>query len=44
MTLYTKSGSAYKGKTHKMKDGSIHTGAKHTARSQKLYKRKPKKK
>jgi hypothetical protein len=42
MPYYTKAGKLYKGKYHKMKDGSIHTGAKHTKNSKKLYKRKPK--
>lgn len=44
MKLYTKSGRLYKGKKHKMPNGEYHTGAKHTAKSQKLYKKKPKKK
>ena len=26
---YTKDGKIYKGKTHKMPNGSLHTGAKH---------------
>jgi len=42
MPYYTKAGKLYKGKYHKMKDGTIHTGAKHTKNSKKLYKRKPK--
>jgi len=42
MPYYTKAGKLYKGKYHKMKDGTIHTGAKHTKKSKKLYKRKPK--
>lgn len=33
---FTPDGSEYKGKTHKMKDGTLHTGAKHTQSSQKL--------
>jgi hypothetical protein len=44
MKLYTKAGTLYKGKKHKMSDGTYHTGAKHTASSKKLYKKKPKKK
>ena len=42
MPYYLKSGKLYKGKYHKMKNGTIHTGAKHTKNSKKLYKRKPK--
>lgn len=37
MVWYTKAGRRYKGPTHKM-NGETHTGAKHSARSQKLYK------
>jgi hypothetical protein len=42
MAYYTALGKTYKGKTHKMSDGTVHSGAKHTASSKKLYKRKPK--
>ena len=42
MVYYTASGKIYKGKTHKMSDGTVHSGAKHTASSKKLYKRQPK--
>ena len=41
---YTKAGKLYKGKTHKMSDGSLHTGATHTKNSQVLSHKKPKKK
>lgn len=41
---YTKAGKLYTGKTHKMSDGSFHTGAKHTKNSQVLTHKKPKKK
>lgn len=30
---FTKDGKEYKGPTHKMADGSLHTGAKHTSKS-----------
>lgn len=40
---YTKSGKRYTGPTHKM-GSELHTGAKHSARSQKLYHRKPRSK
>ena len=33
---YTEDGE-YKGKTHKMKDGILHTGTSHTAKSVKLF-------
>ena len=38
---YLPNGKEYKGATHKMKDGSLHTGAKHTASSKKLTHTKP---
>ena len=44
MKLYTKSGKLYTGKKHRMPNGQYHTGAKHTSKSQKLYKKKPRKK
>ena len=34
---YTKSGTLFKGKTHKMADGSLHTGSAHTKSSKKLF-------
>jgi|TARA_R100001463_G_scaffold56701_2_gene108790 hypothetical protein len=42
--VYTKAGKEYKGKHHKMPNGQIHTGAKHTKNSKRLYKTPPKKK
>jgi len=36
---YLKDGTEYKGSLHKMPDGSLHTGAKHTESSQKLFHR-----
>ena len=42
MPYYLKSGKLYRGKYHKMKDGTIHTVSKHTKNSKRLYKRKPK--
>ena len=41
---YFKNGKEYKGGTHKMPNGSLHTGAKHTKNSQVLVHKKPKKK
>ena len=41
---YTKAGKLFTGKTHKMSDGSFHTGAKHTKNSKLLTHKKPKKK
>jgi len=41
---YTKDGKLFKGKTHKMPNGSLHTGAKHTKNSKVLTHKKPKKK
>jgi|TARA_Y100000015_G_scaffold9824_1_gene9353 hypothetical protein len=35
-------GKEYKGPTHKMSDGSLHTGATHTKNSQVLSHKKPK--
>jgi len=34
---FLRSGKEYTGPTHKMKDGTLHTGAKHTSSSRKLY-------
>ena len=34
---YTKAGLLYTGKTHKMPDGSLHTGAKHTSMSKPVF-------
>ena len=34
---YLRSGEVYSGPTHKMKDGKLHTGAKHTASSKPLF-------
>ncbi|MEK9812960.1 MAG: hypothetical protein VW440_07975 [Bordetella sp.] len=40
---YTSTGKPYMGKTHKMPDGSTHSGATHTPKSRKLFdKRKAK--
>jgi len=39
---YLPSGKEYTGPTHKMPDGSLHTGAKHTKSSQVLSHKKPK--
>ncbi len=44
MKHYTKSGKEYKGATHKDASGKLMTGAKHTASSQHLVHKKPKKK
>lgn len=41
---YTKNGKIYRGKTHKMPNGSTHTGAKHTKNSRILTTKKPKRK
>lgn len=41
---YLKSGKEYTGATHKMPDGTLHTGAKHTPASKPLKHTKPKKK
>lgn len=35
--MFKKDGKRYTGATHKMPDGSIHSGKTHTASSQKLY-------
>ena len=40
---YLPSGKEFKGKTHKMKDGTLHSGATHTKSSKKLTHKKPKK-
>jgi hypothetical protein len=34
---YKKMGTLYKGKSHKMKNGDLHTGVNHTADSVKLF-------
>ena len=34
---YKKMGTLYKGKSHKMKNGDLHTGVNHTAGSVKLF-------
>ena len=34
---YTKSGMLFTGKTHKMADGTLHTGAKHSSSSKPLF-------
>ena len=34
---YFKSGKEHKGGSHKMPDGSLHSGARHTASSKKLF-------
>tara|TARA_R110002020_G_scaffold33962_3_gene103044 strand:+ start:1055 stop:1219 length:165 start_codon:yes stop_codon:yes gene_type:complete len=34
---YLKSGKEFKGKSHKMANGQLHTGATHTASSQRLF-------
>ena len=41
---YLPSCKLYKGKTHKMKDGTLHSGATHTKNSQVLTHKKPNKK
>ena len=41
---YLANGKLHKGKFHKMPDGTIHTGATHTASSKRLTHTKPKKK
>jgi len=33
---YTKNGKEWKGTSHKMKDGTVHTGKTHTSSSKKL--------
>jgi|TARA_R110001592_G_scaffold32512_1_gene113752 hypothetical protein len=43
MKVYTKAGKEYKGAHHKMPNGQIHSGKKHTKNSKRLYKKKPKK-
>lgn len=42
MKVYTKDGKEFKGAHHKMSNGTIHSGKKHTANSKRLYKKKPK--
>tara|TARA_B110000285_G_scaffold189187_1_gene215753 strand:+ start:2835 stop:2987 length:153 start_codon:yes stop_codon:yes gene_type:complete len=37
---YTKDGKEWKGSTHKMSDGSLHTGKIHTKNSKKLVHKK----
>jgi hypothetical protein len=34
---YFKNGTRYDGSTHKMPNGDLHTGAKHTKNSEKVY-------
>ena len=34
---FLRNGKEYTGPTHKMKDGTLHTGEKHTSSSRKLY-------
>jgi len=34
---FKKDGSLFKGKTHKMEGGEVHTGASHTKSSEKLF-------
>lgn len=41
---YLPSGKEYKGPTHKMAGGSLHSGATHTSKSQKLSHTAPKSK
>ena len=41
---YLKSGKEWTGGMHKMKDGTLHSGATHTKNSQVLTHKKPKKK
>ena len=41
MTYYLPDGKEYKGKVHKMADGKMHTGAKHTSTSKVLSTKKP---
>jgi hypothetical protein len=36
-TMFKKDGKKYTGATHKMPDGSVHSGKTHTASSQKLF-------
>lgn len=36
-TMFKKGGKRYTGATHKMPDGSVHSGKTHTASSQKLF-------
>lgn len=42
MAMFTADGKEYTGPTHKMPDGSTHTGAKHTKASKVVTKSKPK--
>ena len=39
---YTPAGKLYNGKTHKMPDGTLHSGEEHTDSSVKLTHKKPK--
>ena len=34
---YTKTGKRFIGKTHRMANGQVHTGAKHTSSSRRVY-------
>ena len=38
--MFTKDGKRYTGKSHKMPNGQIHSGATHTASSERLFKTK----
>ena len=38
MKVYTKAGKEYKGAHHKMPNGQIHSGKKHSKNSKRLYK------
>mgnify|MGYP003628549555 FL=1 len=38
MKVYTKAGKEFKGAHHKMPNGQIHSGKKHTKNSKRLYK------
>ena len=37
MKHYFRNGTEHKGGTHKMPDGSLHSGARHTSNSKKLF-------
>jgi len=42
MKVFTASGKLYKGSHHKMPNGQIHSGKKHSKNSKRLYKTKKK--
>ena len=42
MIVYTKAGKEFKGAHHKMSNGTVHSGKKHTKNSKRLYKTKRK--